>query len=221
MTSREVVIPGDLLADDPQQAGDGTYVEGEKVFSCHYGLVERKGKVRVIPLKGQYIPGSRDLVIGKVSDITHANWIVDINSPYDGLLHVSEVPERVESMEMSRYLGLGVMALFLVVDVDASMKVELTLKDRQCRPLHSGRVVEVSHTKVPRVIGRNGSMISMIKKELDVEMLVGKNGRIWVDGDEECVDIAVKTLDLIEREAHTFGLTDRVQAFIVDEKKRL
>jgi exosome complex component RRP4 len=64
-------------------------------------------------------------------------------------------------------------------------------------------------------------MISMIKQELGVDILVGKNGRIWVNGDSDRLDIAVKTLNTIEREAHTFGLTDRSKAFITDEKKRI
>ena len=221
MASREVVIPGDLLADDPRQAGQGTYVQDGRVFSYHYGLVDKNDKIRVIPLKGQYIPRRHDLVIGKVIDITTANWIIDINSPYDGLLHVSEVPDRIESREMSSYLGMGVSALFSVVDVSQSMKVELSLKDRECRSLRTGRLVEIHHTKIPRVIGRGGSMISMIKKELGVDIQVGKNGCIWLDGDNDYVDIAVEAIQTIEREAHTFGLTDRSKEFIIEEKKRV
>ncbi len=221
MASREVVIPGDLLTDDPRQAGQGTYVHDGRVFSYHYGLVDRKDKIRVIPLKGQYIPRRNDLVIGKVINITSANWIIDINSPYDGLLHVSEVPDRVESADMSRYIGLGVTALFFVVDVNQTMKVELSLKDRECRRFKTGRLVDIHYTKIPRVIGRNGSMISMIKNELGIEIIVGKNGRIWLDGDPDSVEIAVKTLQTIEQEAHTYGLTDRLKAFITSENKRL
>jgi len=221
MASREVVIPGDLLANDPRQAGQGTYVENGRVYSNFYGLVDRKDRVRVIPLQGKYIPGRRDLIIGKVSDITNANWIINMNSPYDGLLHVSEVPDRIDNAEMGKYLGMGVTALFMVVDVSPSMKVELTLKERECRSLRTGRLVEIHHTKIPRVIGRSGSMISMIKNELDIEVIVGKNGLIWMDGDPDRLDIAEKTLKTIEREAHTFGLTDRSKEFILNEKKQL
>jgi exosome complex component RRP4 len=64
-------------------------------------------------------------------------------------------------------------------------------------------------------------MISMIKNDLGIEIIVGKNGRIWVDGDPDVVEIAVKTLQTIEQEAHTFGLTDRSKAFISSEKKKL
>ncbi len=48
-----------------------------------------------------------------------------------------------------------------------------------------GSVIDISHVKIPRVIGRNGSMISMLKKELNVSIFVGQNGRIWLKGDDK------------------------------------
>jgi len=215
---RKVVVPGDLLSEDAKRSGEGTYVKNGSVYSLLYGLANFRDKINVIPLAGKYIPGPGDNVIGVVKDITFSNWIVDINSPYDGLLHISEFPERIESDEMSRRLRIGSSIMTRVKDVDPTMKVELTLNDRKLGEVKAGQVIEISHTRVPRLIGKGGSMISMLKKEVNCNIFVGQNGRIWINGGSEDMDLALKTITLIEKEAHTNGLTDRIVDFLKAEK---
>jgi len=215
---KTIVVPGDLLSEDATKAAEGTYVENEKVYSLIYGLADEREKVRVIPLSGKYLPAIGDVVIGMVSDISFSNWKVDINSPYEALMHISEDPRRIESSEMAKIMGVGDLAIFKVVDVDPSMKIELAPREGQLRVLRSGRIVEVSYTKVPRVIGRAGSMISLLKSKLDVNIFVGKNGRIWINGKAEDEDLAVEVIKRIEQEAHTSGLTDRITKLLEEEK---
>ena len=216
---RKVVIPGDLLSEEAKRSGEGTFVKDGKVYSLLYGLANFKDKINVIPLAGKYVPSPGDSIIGIVKDVTFSNWIVDINSPYDGLLHVSEYPRRIESEEMSKVLRVGSSIMAKVKEVDSTMKVELTLNDRKLGLLKTGRVVEISHTRVPRLIGKGGSMISMLKRELNCNIFVGQNGRIWINGSEEDMDLALRTLHIIEREAHTNGLTDRIIDFLKQEKR--
>lgn len=219
---REIVVPGDMLGEDAKLAGSGTYVQDGKVYSANYGLVDRRSNIKVIPLSGRYIPARGDLVIGKVNDVTFSNWIVDINSPYEGLLHVSEYPERVDPSNMNKVLHVGELIIARVADVDPTMKVELTMRDEHLRVLKQGRVIDISHVKIPRVIGRNGSMISMLKKDLNVSIFVGQNGRIWLKGDDEKrADLAIRTIFKIEREAHTSGLTDKIKEYISKELEQL
>jgi len=215
---RKVVVPGDLLSEEAKRSGEGTYVKNGGVYSLLYGLANFRDKINVIPLAGKYIPGPGDNVIGVVKDITFSNWIVDINSPYDGLLHISEFPIRIESDEMSKYLRIGSSIMTRVADVDPTMKVELTLNDKKLGQIKAGQVIEISHTRVPRLIGKGGSMISMLKKEVNCNIFVGQNGRIWIHGGTEDMDLALKTITLIEREAHTNGLTDRIVGFLKKEK---
>lgn len=215
---RKVVVPGDLLSEDAKKSGEGTFVRDGRVYSLLYGLANYRDKINVIPLAGKYVPAPGDNVIGIVKDITFSNWIVDISSPYDGLLHISEFPKRIEADEMSKYLRIGSSVMTRVKDVDPTMKVELTLNDRKLGPIKTGRVIEISHTRVPRLIGKGGSMISMLKKELNCNIFVGQNGRIWISGGAEDMDLALKTILLIEKEAHTNGLTDRIVDFLKKEK---
>ncbi|OPY52981.1 MAG: Exosome complex component Rrp4 [Methanosaeta sp. PtaU1.Bin112] len=215
---RKVVIPGDLLSEEAKRSGEGTYVKNGSVYSLLYGLANFRDKINVIPLAGKYIPGPGDNVIGVVKDVTFSNWIVDINSPYDGLLHISEIPIKIESEEMPKYLRIGSSIMTRVADVDPTMKVELTLNDKKLGHIRAGQVVEISHTRVPRLIGKGGSMISMLKKEVNCNIFVGQNGRIWIHGSAEDMDLALRTITLIEKEAHTNGLTDRIVDFLKKEK---
>jgi len=215
---RKVVIPGDLLSEEAKRSGEGTFVKDGKVYSLLYGLANCRDRINVIPLAGKYVPAPGDNIIGVVKDITFSNWIIDINSPYDGLLHISEFPKRIDADEMSKYLSLGSSTMIRVKDVDSTMKVELTLNDRKLGLLKTGRIIEINHTRVPRLIGKGGSMISMLKKELNCNIFVGQNGRIWINGGAEDMDLALKTILLIEKEAHTSGLTDRIVDFLKKEK---
>jgi exosome complex component RRP4 len=214
-----IVIPGDFLSDEVNKAGEGTYVREGKVYSNLYGMVNEKDKIRVVPLSGKYFPSTRDVIIATVSQITFSNWIMDIRSPYEGLLHISEYPKRIESGDMTKCLNVGDSALVMVKEVTPSMKVELTMKDNRLKPIISGRIVEISPTKVPRVIGRNGSMISLLKSETNSNIFVGQNGLIWITGRERDMNKAIETIRIIENEAHTEGLTDRISRFLKEDTK--
>jgi exosome complex component RRP4 len=62
-------------------------------------------------------------------------------------------------------------------------------------------------------------MISMLKKEVNCNIFVGQNGRIWISGGADDTDLALKTIALIDKEAHTNGLTDRIVDFLKTEKE--
>ncbi len=211
---REIVIPGQFLSDNKNDSGPGTYVKDGKVYSLLYGVKNAKNKISVIPFSGKYIPSPRDYVIGTVIEITPSNWIFDIGSPYDGLLHVSEYPRRVEQDKMAELMDFGSSALLRVKDVNSSMKVELTMKERGLRALKVGRVIEVTPAKVPRIIGHGGSMVSMLKKETDCDIFVGQNGRIWIRGKDGKMDLLTEAIKLIMKHSHTSGLTDRISQFL-------
>jgi exosome complex component RRP4 len=218
---KKIVIPGDLLSENTKKSGYGTYVKNNKIYSLFCGIENLKeDRVGVIPLAGAYIPSANDVVIGIVIAVTPSNWIMDIAAPYDGLFHVSEYPRRIESREMSGALDVGDSLILRVKDVDSSMKIELALRDSNLNKLKTGQIVEVEPVKVPRVIGHGGSMISMLKKETNCSIFVGQNGRIWIDGKDEDVELLSRALRKIEVEAQRSGLTDKVYNFLKNEKMK-
>jgi exosome complex component RRP4 len=218
--AREVVVPGDLLDDGGLKAGNGTYVSDGKVYASKLGVKNVfSGTVSIIPLRGRYIPAPGDMVLGMIVDIGSSNWLVDINSPYPAPLHVNEVPWKVEFGDTSRFLKTGDMVMVKILMVDESMKVQVTMNDSGLRKLEGGQVVEITHSKVSRIIGKSGSMIQMIKNMTDCRIFVGQNGRIWVDGDVENATVAADAIKKIEREAQTNNLTERVREFIESKIK--
>jgi exosome complex component RRP4 len=213
MISRRIVLPGDLLATNPKVAGYGTYIENGKVYSKILGLLDKSDIVRVIPLKGKYIPLTGDLVIGIVRELSANGWVIDINSPYQAFLPLLENPES-KGKKINEILDLGDSVIAKILNIDPKMKVTLTMKDKVCRIIRFGRIVAINPARVPRVIGKKGSMIKTLKSELGVQIVVGQNGLIWLSGDRRKISIAEEAIYIIEEEAHTEGLTDRITEFI-------
>ena len=214
-SAREVVVPGDLLDDSGMTAGNNAYVQNGKVYAGVLGIKNLfHDSVGVIPLGGRYMPTTGDTVIGIIEDIGPSNWLVNINAPYPAPLHVNEVPWKVEFGDTSKYLNVGNVVMLKILMVDESRKIQVTMKDSGLRRIEGGQLVEMSHSKVSRVIGKSGSMIQMIKNLTDCRIFVGQNGRIWIDGSDESADVAVAAIKMIEREAQSSNLTERVENFI-------
>lgn len=214
-TTRELVLPGDLLDAGTMKPGEGTYVHDGKIFAAMLGIKSVKSNfVNVIPLGGRYIPAPGDMVIGKIIDIGPSNWLVDINSPYPAPLHVNEVPWRVEFGDTARYLAVGDTLLAKVLSVDETKRVQVTMKEQGLRKLQGGQLIEISHSKVPRVIGKNGSMIQMIKNFTNCRIFIGQNGRIWMDGEMDDMVHAMQAIKMIDEGAQTLKLTERVKEFL-------
>jgi exosome complex component RRP4 len=208
---KEIVIPGDILADEEYHSGRGTFKENDKVCSSLVGLVAiRDKKISVIPLQSKYIPKRGDVVIGEVTDIRFSMWNLDINSPYSGFLPASDVFGK-EKRELNRTFDVGDVLFLRVVDVDEVKKVKLGLKGRGLGKFRGGILINITPTKVPRLIGKKGSMINMIKDQTHCEVIVGQNGVVWVKGEPSMERVAEKVINMIEDQAHTSGLTDRVR----------
>ncbi len=218
----KVVVPGDFISEESNRAGEGTYVEEGKVYAMKYGIVDDREEIKVVALSGKYVPTKGDVVIGKIVEISFPYWIVDIASPYEARLHTSEFTrnerEKIEFGSMGKYLDLGDLIVAKVMNVDAMIRVDLALKN-EFKIGEGGRLIEISHTKVPRLIGRSGSMIRMLKEKCNCFIFIAKNGRVWIKGSEDEMNLASQVVLMIENEAHTSGLTDRVSYFL-DSFKR-
>ena len=209
--NKDLVIPGQILADDEYYSGRGTFKENGKICSSLLGRVSlRNKKIRVIPLKSKYVPKKGDVVIGKIKDVRFSMWDVDINSPYSGILPAFEVFGR-EKKELNRVYDVGDVLFLRVVDVDEIKKAKLGLKGRGMGKFKGGIIVDIAPTKVPRLIGKKGSMINMIKDKTKCKIVVGQNGLVWVKGNEDMEQLTRDIIHLIEAEAHTSGLTNKIK----------
>ncbi|HID90757.1 TPA: RNA-binding protein [Candidatus Bathyarchaeota archaeon] len=216
--NRELVTPGTLLAKGDYKAGEHAYKRGDCIYSTHTGLVERSDNViGVIALVGCYVPKVGDLVIGKVVDSHFTYWEIDINSPYIAKLKVGDVrrgPGPARSAP-SKFLPTGTLVAGKIVEFDRTKDPVVTIRGRGLGRIQDGHLVKINPAKVPRLIGRGGSMIKMLVEKTGCEIKVGQNGLIVVKGKSPREErVAISAIRRIETEAHTSGLTDRISAMI-------
>lgn len=218
---RKLVIPGDLLGKG--RAGHGAFEENGEVFSRFVGLSEeREGVYIVIPLSGVYNPKRGDGVIGKIDDVIFSKWIVDINSPYEAVLTLSEGVEDFVDMtrtDLTKFYDYGDIIFSEISAITKTKNINLTMKSRKCRKLRGGRLIRVTPAKVPRIIGKGGSMVEMIKELTGTQIVVGQNGIVWVKGDNE--DIAAEAVLEIEEKSHVQGLTDHIKGVLEKKLKKI
>jgi exosome complex component RRP4 len=218
---RQIVIPGQSLGDIPGfKPGRGTFVENKKIYAERLGVLNIQDNfINVIALKGRYEPIVDDFVIGVVEEASTSNWMVDINAPYPALLHVHEVPWEIEFADTEKYLNTGDAILAKVLSVDESKKLQITLNDRNLFKLKGGHIIEFEPSIYRRIMGKQYSMIEIIQKYTRCRIKVGKNGRIWIDGDAEGIAKVLQAISKIESEAATFGLTDRIEELLKKDAK--
>ena len=219
---REIVIPSQLLGeiDKNQKPGQGTYVENGKIYSEVLGILNKNANfINVVPIKGRYDPVQNDFIIGVLIEALSSSWLVDINAAYPALLHVNEVPWDVEFGETDKYLNKGDTVMAKILSVDQEKKLQITLKDRNLYKIKGGLILEVEPSKIPRIIGKKGSMISLLKKYTNCRIFVGKNGRIWVDGTNEGIIKVINIVKIIERESLSFGLTNKIENLLKKDAK--
>lgn len=219
MAERRIVLPGELLVEGDYQPGSNVFKYGDKIYASKIGLLSIvKQTVSVIALHGIYEPKVGDIVIGKIIDVGTFNWIVDIKSPYTAILNASDYFKgrfNPAKDSLIKVLKPGDMIIAQIVECDRTKNPVLTVQGTGLGGITRGIVVELSPSKIPRLIGRRGSMINLLKKEGRCQITIGKNGLIHIVGDNpEDEELVAQAIRKIEREAHTTGLTDRIMKFM-------
>jgi exosome complex component RRP4 len=121
--------------------------------------------------------------------------------------------------DLTQFYDLGDQIVCSITNVTSQKLVDVTMKGPGLRKLSGGRIIEVSSNKVPRIIGKQGSMVSMIKDATKCNITVGQNGLVWIDGSPEDELLAITTIRKIEEESHLSGLTDKIKEFLDKNKK--
>jgi exosome complex component RRP4 len=222
---RDIVVPGEIIAQGKYNAGEGTFRDNDNVVANVVGLVYITGRdIRITSLQGTYKPREGDIVIGQVTDTSLRTWKVDINAPWTAVLPISNVVSRRYDSNQSDPQSIFRVGEYLLSRVSAFDRVQgptLTVQERGLGKLTRGRVVNLLPSKIPRLVGRKQSMIDMIEKETGAQVEIGQNGVIWINARTIDDEILVERVTwMIERESHTKGLTDRVREFIRAEKQK-
>jgi len=194
---RRMVFPGDLLADGRIESR-GVFVEDGKSYASLLGLYDDSSRV-FIPLEGAYEPQEGDLLLGVVSDMRPNGYYIDTGMPNETFLSSKDFKETLE---------VGDIIFAKVRSVDEVKNISIS----DPMILKNGNIIHVSPVKIPRIIGKKGSMLSLIKDATGSKIVVGKNGWIWISGGNAY--LATKAILKVESEAHTSGLTDKMAEFL-------
>jgi exosome complex component RRP4 len=214
---RRLVIPGETIVSGDNLPGDFTRKEGNDVIANRYGLAEIGKIVRIIPISGVFEPRRGNSVIGRVSDINFSGWQMEIGGPYGAFLPLMECPRFIDRNNLAEFANIGDVIVAKTYGVKKG-SIDLTLKSRGLGVLEGGRLVKINPHKVPRVIGKEGSMINLIKNNTKTEITVGQNGYVWIKGEQDGEDKAQGAVELIDQESGSSGLTEKIEKFLGAKK---
>ncbi|HIG98214.1 TPA: RNA-binding protein [Candidatus Woesearchaeota archaeon] len=225
VADKSIVVPGEEVAVGMDfLPTEGVYRDGEKLVASRLGLLSVDGRlVKLIPLAGKYLPKRGDVIVGKVVDVLISGWRIDINSAYTAMLSMKDATSEfiARGADLTRYFTFGDYIVTNIVNVTSQNLVDLTMKGPGLRKLSEGRVITVAPNKVPRIIGKQGSMVGMVKDATGCRITVGQNGIVWLQGEPSQEALAVAAIRKVESESHISGLTERIKAFLDDETKKL
>ncbi|MBI4210679.1 MAG: RNA-binding protein [Candidatus Diapherotrites archaeon] len=198
--SKRLVIPGELVTEERKKLGSHVFVREGRIYSDSMGLVNDEADfASVVPLEGKYMPQLNDVVIGVITSERFAGYGVDIGSFY---------PSFVSKKELREVLKPGSIISAKILKVNEMNEVDLG----SIRLFFGGEIIHVTPVKVPRVIGKEGSMLNAMRDGTGSNIIVGRNGRIWAKGGN--IDLLRKALQKIDREAHMDNLTNRIMEFL-------
>ena len=218
-SKRKYVIPGDVITTGPFRPEQNVILEGTKIISTTVGVSEiYDDSAKVISLTGKYLPKIKDLVIGKVITNTSLSWELDIDSCYVGFLPASDVFGRdfsAHADELSSKLKAGDLVAARIANFDRTRDPLITIADRDLGKIESGDLIKISPSKVPRLIGKRGTMIQTIEAATNAVITIGQNGWVVVSCENpEGLLKAKKAIQMVNDYAHVANLTDQVQEML-------
>jgi len=222
VNDKDIVIPGEELAEGMDfLPSSGSYRDGESIVSELMGMVKVDGKViKIVPLTGIYVPKRNDTIIGQVEDVTYSAWSINTFSPYPAMMSMKEATSDFieKGADLTKYYNIGDLVVLKIINVTSQKLVDVTMKGPGLRKLRRGRIVRVNSNKVPRVIGKQGSMVGLVKQYTNTQIVVGQNGVVWIFGEDPAMEnLAEKAVKMIEEEAHTSGLTDKMEKWLKEQ----
>jgi exosome complex component RRP4 len=177
--------------------GSNVYVANGKIHSKVIGIYNDEGEyANVVALEGGYEPRRDDVVIGAVIRAVHAGYEIDINGPVTSFIPRGALREDLRE---------GDLISAKVSYVDEMKQAELDFP----RTIFGGEILEVTPVKVPRFIGKNASMLEVLKEGTGSTIIIGKNGRVWAKGGN--IELLKKALEFIEENSHKSSLTNAVE----------
>ena len=213
---QRLVTPGMTIGSlSGMRVGSGAISQNDKIIATKLGWVrELNGTISVDPISSPYLPRSGDLVIATVAEVRNNLWFMDINGSFQGLLPMSLAPWKVEFGHARKHMDVGDCVLARVQEVDECHNVVLTMKGIGLRKFSQGSVIEVGVNLLDKLRGENDSVINSIRESSDCRIVLGQNGRIWVDGDENGTSWMRDAINMAVAEGHKEDFNNKLSELI-------
>lgn len=197
---KKIVIPGEIVSSERKKLGNNVFVSNGKICSNVVGVFDtEKDVASIIPLEGKYVPRIDDSVVGIITRVIHAGYMVDINSFTESFIPRSSLRSE---------LKLGDILFAKVSGLKEGAEAELSYPKK----VFGGEIIELNPVRSPRLIGKNGSMLDLLTQGSGSEVFVGKNGRVWAkDGD---INELKKIINFVEQNSYKSKLTNAVEEYV-------
>ncbi len=202
---KKIVVPGEIVTEQRKRTGEHVYLQNGKIYSDVIGITDTESmNASVVALKGFYIPKENDIVIGLIAQELFSGFLVDIGSLYLSFLSKDSVREPLKR---------GSIVSVKVIKVNELNEADVG----DTRVFYGGEIFSICSIKIPRVIGKNASMLDALKRGTNCNIIIGRNGRIWAKGGD--TELLFRALKKIEKEAHMPNLTNKIGEFLAKERK--
>jgi exosome complex component RRP4 len=201
---QRLVTPGMAIGpSDGIRVGSGALAHNDTIIATRLGWVrEINNTVSVDPINSAYMPRSGDLIVATVAEVRNNLWFMNINGPFQGLLPMSLAPWKVEFGAARQHMGIGDVVLARVQEVDECHNVVLTMKGVGLRRLNEGSLHSVPINHIDRLRGEGNTMLQRLRDASDCRIIIGENGKVWIDGDSDGMAWARKAIALVQSSGH-------------------
>ncbi len=196
-----IYLPGDKV-DVDQSKIDRIAIQkrDNSMYATVVGTIDDR---TYVPLEIAYRAKIGDNIVGFVVMKRSVGYFIDSGTAYTMI---------VLNRELQGELRMGNIISARISRVEDDQTVILN----NVRRLKAGKIVEVPSSKVPRIIGKDASMIKLIKEKTNCDLFVGANGYVYItDRDKNAnVSKAIAAIRMIVRMSHLHSLTDIVEKFL-------
>jgi len=155
------------------------------------------------------------LVIGRVTSSSYSSWGININSTYQGFLPTSELYDNQEH-NISHIINVRDMLLLRVSNVDEINRVKLTLRAHGLGKFNQGVIIKVKQPTVHFLSEENAFLTTLIQEYTQTDVIVAKNGLIWINGLKENIKNIMTIIEFIDENPFMHNLVKKVQSMIIN-----
>lgn len=196
-TNRQLLMPGDTVATVQQAAATKKIILGpglrkhndNTVVACKAGVLKSRAPniYWIDSYQKRYVPARGETVIGVVTQKSGDIFRVDIGASETACLSYLAFEGATKKNRPDVNVGDLVFAKMLIANKDFESELicvnSLGKKDK-LGVLAGGFVFNCSINLVRRLLNESGSLFRAIQREIQVpmEIVVGMNGRVWLNG---------------------------------------